>query len=288
MSKYYNSRRTKYLFNPTSKEPFRFSRSKIDLFVQCPRCFYLDQRLGVGRPSSFPLTLNNAVDELMKKEFDVHRVAKSAHPIMDEYGIDAVPFNDPRMEEWRDALRRGISYHDTKLNVILRGGVDDVWVNPAGELIIVDYKATSSKNEVTLDDEWKIQYKRQMEIYQWLFRQNGFTVSDTGYFVYVNALTDKKALDKKLEFDVTVIPYSGSTDWIAAVITNIKKCLMDDRIPKSGKDCDYCSYIDSMGAVLKEQAVKNGSTKKIPEPVLPTKKKASSQKISESITDTLF
>jgi len=243
--------------------------------------------MGVGRPSSFPLTLNNAVDELMKKEFDVHRTNASIHPIMDRYKIDAVPFNDPRMEEWRDALKRGISYHDKENNFILRGGVDDVWVNPAGELIIVDYKATSSKNEVTLDDEWKITYKRQMEIYQWLFRQNGFTVSDTGYFVYVNALTDKKALDGKLEFEATVIPYHGSTEWIPEVISNIKKSLMDGEIPPQTKDCDYCSYIDSMRAVLREQAAKKISSKSDVESLV-IMKKTVKKKLPEVVTDTLF
>ncbi len=256
MSKYYNSRRTKYLFDPKSKELFKFSRSKIDLFVQCPRCFYFDQRLGVGRPSSFPLTLNNAVDELMKKEFDAHRSAKTAHPIMKAYSIDAVPFNDPRMEEWRDALRRGISYIDKDLNFLVRGGVDDVWVYPSGELIIVDYKATSSKNEVTLDDEWKIQYKRQMEIYQWLFKMNGFQVSNTGYFVYVNAKTDKEALDGKLEFDATVIPYTGSSDWVPNVLADIKTCLVSEQSPASGIGCDYCSYIKSIREVMAEQFAK--------------------------------
>ena len=35
--------------------------------------------------------------------------------------------------------------------------------------------------------------KRQMEIYQWLLRKNGFKVSDTGYFVYANGITDARS-----------------------------------------------------------------------------------------------
>ncbi|MEI9966803.1 MAG: hypothetical protein WDN67_04185 [Candidatus Moraniibacteriota bacterium] len=38
---------------------------------------------------------------------------------------------------------------------LFSGGVDDVWVAPDGELIIVDYKATSKDGEVTLDAEWQ-------------------------------------------------------------------------------------------------------------------------------------
>jgi CRISPR/Cas system-associated exonuclease Cas4 (RecB family) len=257
MSKFYNSSRTRGLFDPSVSEPFRLSRSKVDLFVQCPRCFYIDIRLGVGRPSSFPLTLNNAVDTLMKKEFDVHRIYKTQHPIMKQYGIDAVPLADDRLEEWRDAFKRGIAHHHKESNLILRGGVDDVWVNPAGELIVVDYKATSSEAEITLNEDWKVQYKRQMEIYQWLFMQNDFEVSPVGYFVYVNGLTDKEALDGKLEFDVTVLPYEGKTDWVPRVLMSIRQCLEDGRIPKAGADCDYCSYVESLGKVLKKNATES-------------------------------
>jgi CRISPR/Cas system-associated exonuclease Cas4 (RecB family) len=254
MSKYYNPQRTRGLFDPQSSEPFRLSRSKVDLFVQCPRCFYLDQRMGIGRPTSFPLTLNNAVDTLLKKEFDIHRANKSKHPLMEAYGIDAVPLADERLEEWRDALKRGISHHDQKSNLILRGGVDDVWVSPKGELMVVDYKATSKEEEITLNDEWKMQYKRQMEVYQWLFEQNGFDVSKTGYFVYVNGKTDKEALDGKLEFDVTILPYEGKTDWVPRVLLSIRQCLEDDRLPSAGKDCDYCRYVAALGDALRKKA----------------------------------
>src|SRR3989338_3788923 len=62
--------RTRNIFNPKSKEPFKLSRSKIELFLQCPRCFYVDRRLGIGRVSGPPFTLNTATDTLLKKEFD--------------------------------------------------------------------------------------------------------------------------------------------------------------------------------------------------------------------------
>ena len=254
MSQYYNSQRTRGLYDPAAREPHRLSRSKLDLFMNCPRCFYLDQRCGVGRPASFPLTLNNAVDFLMKKEFDIHRARGTAHPLMKTYQIDAVPFNDPKLEEWRDALKRGIAYLHQPTNIILRGGVDDVWVNPQGELIIVDYKATSKDEEITLDDEWKIQYKRQMEIYQWLFQQNGYKVSSTGYFVYVNGQTDREAFDGKLDFDITIIPYAGKTDWIEDKIIGMKACLESPTAPAANPECDYCNYRQSAGENLQKLA----------------------------------
>jgi hypothetical protein len=242
MSDYYKGKRTKNLFDPKGTEPFRLSRSKIDLFLNCPRCFYIDRRLGVGQPPGYPFSLNSAVDKLLKKEFDTHRAKGTPHPLMKAYGLDAVPLAHEKIDEWRDSLRRGITVPIGGTNVIVTGGVDDVWVKPDGEFIIVDYKATSKEDEVSLDADWQIGYKRQMEIYQWLFRQNGFKVSNTGYFVYCNGDADKEAFDAKLEFDIKLLPYEGNSDWVDKSILDAITCLKGDQLPDSGEDCDFCKY----------------------------------------------
>ena len=134
---------------------WKLSRSKIDLFLECPRCFYTDNKLGVARPPGFPFSLNSAVDKLLKKEFDSHRAKGSAHPFMKKYGIDAVPLQHTKIEEWRDSLRAGIAFRHAPTGFLVRGGVDDVWVRPNGELIVVDYKATAKDGEGNLDAEWQ-------------------------------------------------------------------------------------------------------------------------------------
>ncbi|OGG04809.1 hypothetical protein A2Z33_05870 [Candidatus Gottesmanbacteria bacterium RBG_16_52_11] len=233
------------LYDPADERPYRVSRTKIDLFVSCPRCFWLDRRAGISRPPGFPFTLNNAVDTLLKKEFDIHRAKGIAHPLMKEYGLKAVPLSHKKIDEWRDSRRRGITYHHPKTNLVITGGIDDVWVRPDGELIIVDYKATSTKDEITLDSEYKEGYKRQMEIYQWLFRKNGFRVSSTGYFVYANGRSDRKAFDGKLEFDVQLIPYTGSDRWVEKTVVDLWKCLRTDHPPEAADECEYCAYAAS-------------------------------------------
>ncbi|MFA6554646.1 MAG: PD-(D/E)XK nuclease family protein [Candidatus Paceibacterota bacterium] len=243
MSDYYNSRRNRNLFDPKSNEPFKVSRSKIDLFLNCPMCFYLDCRLGVGRPPGFPFSLNSAVDALLKKEFDIHRAKGRPHPLMSAYGLrDMVPFSHEDLDIWRSNFK-GIRFVYEPENLLVTGAIDDVWVNTkTKELSIVDYKSTSKEEKVSLDKEWQIGYKRQMEIYQWLFRQSGFDVSQTGYFVYCNGKTDREAFDAKLEFDIDVIPYTGDDSWIPKALTELKKCLMLEKVPAPSKTCDYCSY----------------------------------------------
>jgi len=242
MSQYYRANRKYNLYNSSSLELYRLSRSKIDLFINCPRCFYLDRKLGVAQPPGFPFSLNSAVDKLLKKEFDLHRAKGTTHPLMKAYGIDAVPLAHEKMNEWRDSLRGGVTFAIDGSNVVVTGGIDDIWVSPSGEYHIVDYKATSKEEEVTLDADWQIGYKRQMEIYQWLFRKNGFKVSSTGYFVYCNGKTDKEAFDGKLEFDIKIIPYKGDDSWVEKKIKSAIECLKGDKLPEPGADCDYCKY----------------------------------------------
>ncbi len=242
MSDFYTAKRTRNLFDPSSTEPFKVSRSKIDLFLNCPLCFYLDCRLGVGRPPGFPFNLNTAVDTLLKKEFDTHRAKKRAHPLMHSYGLkDVIPFQHEDLDVWRSNFK-GIRHVHGPSNLLVTGAVDDVWVNDSGEVIIVDYKSTSKEEKVTLDKEWQIGYKRQMEVYQWLFRRNGFSVSSTGYFVYCNGKTDRVAFDAKLEFDIDLIPYTGDDSWIEKALKDIRVCLDQNTVPTPAASCDYCSY----------------------------------------------
>ena len=255
MSEYYNSRRNRNLFEPKSSEPFKVSRSKIDLFLNCPLCYYLDARLGVARPPGFPFALNSAVDALLKKEFDIHRAKKRPHPLMNAYGLkNVIPFEHEDLELWRSNFK-GIRFVHEPTNLIVTGAIDDIWQNiETGEVIIVDYKSTSKEEKVSLDKDWQIGYKRQMEIYQWLFRMNDFKVSPTGYFVYCNGKTDREAFDAKLEFDIDLIAYTGDDSWIEKALNDLKQCLLSEKPPKPAESCDYCSYRKSARDV---QAVKS-------------------------------
>ena len=174
-------KRSRNIYDPSSTKPFKVSRSKIDLFRRCPRCFYLDRRLGVGRVPGPPFLINSATDTLLKKEFDSYREIQAPHPLMVEHRINAIPFQHPELDAWR-ANFTGVQVHHAETNLTITGAIDDVWITPAGRLLVVDYKSTSTTKPITLKGKWKESYKRQMEVYQWLLRQNGFDVSDIGYF----------------------------------------------------------------------------------------------------------
>ena len=227
MNKKYSIKK-RCLFKDDGK-PFKISRSQIEAFMECPRCFYLNHRFGIRRPDTIPFTLNNLVDRMLKREFDAHRLAGTAHAIMTQHALDTVPFQHELMDEWRTNFK-GMTWFDPRTNLNIAGAIDDIWQDRAtNRLTVVDYKATSKNKEITLevvtpDDEWKNGCKRQMEIYIWLLRKQGLDVEDRGFFLYANG-RDGEGFDQKIEFNVSLLPYTGNCDWIESVLLDLKACL---------------------------------------------------------------
>ena len=104
------------------------------------------------------------------------------------------------------------------------------------------YKATSKKGEVSIDADWQVGYKRQIEFYQWLLRGNSFDVSDIGYFVYCNGQRNRDEFNGRVEFDVDLLPYDGNDSWVEVTIERITGCLNQDQIPDPNERCDQCKY----------------------------------------------
>lgn len=243
MGNYWQERSQPY--QPGQTAAFKVSRSKIELFMQCPRCFWLDCRLKIKRPSSPPFNINKTIDELYKKEFDRHREAQTPHPIMIDNQLKAVPMQHESLEQWRHNFT-GVTTVHKPTNLHVFGAIDDLWVDEDGNAIVVDYKATSKDREVSIDSDWQISYKRQLEVYQWLLRQNDIPVNDIGYFVYTNARIDVDGFGDKLEFRTKLIPYKGNDSWVEPTLKKMKDCLEGEMpavgLAAMGGECEFCLY----------------------------------------------
>ena len=238
--------RARNLYDPTSPDPYKLSRSKLWDFAQCPRCFYLDRRLGISRPGGPAFTLNLAVDTLLKREFDAFRENGRPHALMTQHSINATPYRHPDMEPWRNNFK-GIQHHHVPTNLLITGAPDDIWQDvDSGDLIVVDYKATSTSREVTLDTKYREGFKRQLEIYQWLLRRNGFPVSPRAYVVYANAQTYSGRFDSRLRFEMSVLSHDGDDRWVEPCVIKAHGCLDADEIPPKAAGCAYCEYIDAV------------------------------------------
>ena len=258
-------------YKPDHESPYEVSRSRIEAFINCPACFWLDRVKGVKFPGMPPFLLNSATDTLLKKDFDQYRELQKPHPFMERNGLShLVPFQHADFHSWTQSLQLGFrTYHEIS-NLIIGGGLDDVWHDPkTNELFLVDYKSTAGKRSedlsklepITLEGRWKEGYKRQMDMYQWIMNEKtkedlkDFKVSSVGYFVYVNGdqhFEDgmlRKDEDKAdMSFDVQLLTYKGNHDWVEKEILNLKQCLEADQCPEhvqtghGPKGIDPCEY----------------------------------------------
>lgn len=227
---------------PGMKEPYELSRSKVELFQNCRRCFWLDRRCGIAPPGPAPYTLNSAVDELLKREFDGFRASHEVPPLLKRAGLRLYPAQRPELDQWRNNLK-GVRVLDHATNLIVYGAIDDLWVDDTSTYYVADYKATAKNGEVSLDADWQIAYKRQVEFYQWLLRGNGLRVSDEAWFVYANGKRDRPSFDGTLLFDISLIPYKGTGDWIAPTLKDIVSLLNEPHPPAQASECDVCAFV---------------------------------------------
>ena len=232
----------------------KLSRSSIEQYLSCKRCFILMYKYKV-RLNTLPFTLNSAVDNLCKNEFDYYREKQEPHPLFLENNIDAVPFKHEEMDKWRNNFQ-GISYYDSDTDVHFYGAVDDVWVKPDGELILSDVKSTS-KNNFDWEETWNKYeypkaYRRQLEMYQWLFRKNGFKVSDTAYLVYFNGLKNEPMFNQTLKFELHLIKLDCNDNWVSKTIRDAKNLMDQDIYPDGSFGCETCRYLKKRWEVSKK------------------------------------
>ena len=228
------------LYIPRQNEKIKLSRTQVSLFKECPRCFYMKHRYGIGTPGSPPFLLNSAVDGLLKTEFEIYRKNSEPHPLFIENKLNFIPMNFDN-EKWRN-----IKFDYEKQNMILSGILDDLWINQdTNEIVLADYKATSTQKDINIF----ITYKWQMDFYFWLLKKLNMKVSKNTYFVYANADRYKDRFDCKMQFKMSIKKYEADDSWIEKTLTDIRNTLDFDKPPNSYQDCKNCNYIKNINNI---------------------------------------
>lgn len=230
----------------------KISRSGLKLFLECPRCFWLDVRHKVKRPPGYPFTLSIAVDYLVKLEFDTYREKGTLPPVLKKYfekdpasdGASAKLFAGEELSEWRNNFK-GIAYFDEDLNAILYGAVDDVLEFKDGSLGVIDYKSSGAR-EITIYDD----YQKQMDVYNYILRQKGFETYPEAFFIFYKVMKEgETGFANALKFTEEVRPVKVNMDWVGPTFEKAVKLARSDKSPAPGMNgknghCDHCHYVD--------------------------------------------
>jgi len=214
----------------------RLSRAQLQLFTDCPRCFWLQNRHGVKQPKGYPLALNIAMDSLLKAEFDEYRQAGKLHPLLAENKVNAKLFSDMgKLGEWRNNFQ-GIRWTDPESGHTLFGAVDDILVFPDDSLAVLDYKSSGAR-EVHIYDS----YQLQVDVYTFLLQQMGYKTATKAYFAFFIAVKDD-GFKGRLPFRSQLAAVTPKPDGVHKLFTDAVAAVQSEQQPESGAACDVCRW----------------------------------------------
>ena len=222
---------------PASKQKILLSPNSLNLYLECPACFWLDKKLGVKRPPPYPFALNTTMDTLLKEEFDAYRNTKEKHPLLQKNGIKADLFSNQKLlNQWRSNFS-GIRYYDEDLDATLFGAVDDILEFPDGRLAPLDYKSTGSKVSKVFD-----QFQLQLDIYTYLIEKNGFKTPRKGYLAFYVVDKSKGFVDR-LPFKKEIHMIETNPDDVQDLFKEAVAVLRKDKSPRHSQDCKFNEWL---------------------------------------------
>lgn len=242
----------KNLYVKNNLTPFGISRSKIDLFFDCKRCFYLDQKFGIKRPHGTSLVINNFVVNNFKTSLNKYRISQSIIPESNLICKKLIPSNHRLLPSWNDQFK-GIYFIDKKTNFKIKANLDDVWICADTENNYpVIIKSTSRRKDISSDTIWP-GYWKQLSLYAYLLSKNSLKISDKGILVYLNTADKNKINQKEIDFDILIFESQLDFSWIEPSLDKIFNILNADSVPDESSFCKFCKYQKSIQSILDEK-----------------------------------
>jgi len=212
----------------------RLSPSTLNLFLECPRCFWLHINERVHRPRGIFPSLPSGMDNVIKVYFDKYRVKGELPPEI-KGEVQGVLMSDLNLlNQWRD-WRTGLSYNDEELGVSLFGAVDDC-LQDGKEYIILDYKTRGFPPKEGDSEKY---YSNQLNCYSLLLEKNGHPTKGIGYLVYY--YPDKVHENGKIDFNVKVIELKTDPNKARKTLQDAMK-LLKGPIPSHTSECEQCAW----------------------------------------------
>jgi len=225
-------------------KPIKISRSGLRLFLECPRCFWLEQHHKIRRPPSYPYTLSAAVDYLVKREFDKYRVKGELPPVFANAKLDAKLYPGEELADWRNNFR-GIGYQDEDLGATHYGAIDDILQFPDGSLAVVDYKSSGSR-EITIYDD----YQKQMDVYSYILSRMGHQTHPEAYFVFYQVDKSGNGFANALNFREELRNVKVDTNWVPRAFEQAVKVARQEAPPQAAPTCTHCQYVKAASTHL--------------------------------------
>jgi len=209
----------------------KLSPSSINLFLECPRCFYLQIVKGIKRPETIFPSLPNGMDKILKEHFDRFMERNELPPEIKEKCAGYKLFkNKPLLDLWRNN-KKGIEFLDPNSNILLHGAVDNILVK-GDKLVILDFKTRGCP----VKEDTHEYYQVQMDLYNLLLRKNNYSTEDYTYLLFYYP---KEVLSSgEIIFNSELVKMKTNVKNGEKVFNDAVKCITSDSIPE--EKCEWC------------------------------------------------
>ena len=211
------------------------SPSKLNLFQDCPLCFWLHMVRGIRRPESIFPSLPSGMDGLIKKYFDKYRALGKLPPALEGKVQGNLLPDQEILEEWRSISKKSSpKYFDNSLNAQLFGALDECFID--GEFYIpVDYKTRG----YDLKEDSLSYYQTQMDCYTFLLEAEGYKHLSFAYLIYY--IVDKVEENGSVKFRVEPYKLETNPKRGCEVFRQAVKLLQGPK-PSPNNECNFCSW----------------------------------------------
>ena len=219
-------------------KPIRLSPSQLNLFLECPRCFWFHQNQDRHRPAGIFPSLPSGMDNVIKVYFDRYRLKGKLPPAIQEKVVGSLLPDLEVMTKWRN-WRTGLNYKDKKTGAVLIGALDDCLVHE-GKYIPLDYKTRGYDPK----EGGESFYQNQLNCYEFLLQANDFNTAGYAYLVYyVPKEVDEGGM---VRFEITPKKVATDPEEAIKVFENAVATLQGP-VPEGHANCEYCAYVIANG-----------------------------------------
>lgn len=210
------------------------SNSRLGLYTECPRCFWLDLNAGIKRPDTIFPSLPGGLDTQFKRYFDQFRARGNLPPEVDGKVSGKLLSDMEIINRWRD-WRRGLRYSPPWAEVELMGALDECLVDEAGFYYPLDYKTRGYAPKGDTPEY----YQDQMNLYTLLLEGNGHKTKRLAYLLYYHPVEVRQ--HGLIQFDINV--QEVPTDPEAAErLVKAAVAVLNGPAPASAAACGFCMW----------------------------------------------
>lgn len=218
----------------------KLSPSKLSVFKDCPRCFWLQERCKIKRPrGAFP-TLPGGMDRVAKAWLEAFRPGSALPPELAAQlpaGLGLYP-DTQQLQTWQNWRKGLVAVLEINgVEVQFQGALDDLLIeteaaDPGHAPFDVKSKGSQPK------DDGAQYYQHQLDSYGLLLEANQRRLTGSAYLGYI---WPESMVGQMVHFGIQVCTLSCEPARAVALLGEAVAVLAGG-IPESAAGCEWCGY----------------------------------------------